>query len=421
MIGGSNPSLLTNSLNMAKLINVEKHQALLRKMGNLYEDYPIIHVGGTDGKGSTSNMIASILIEAGYKVGTFNTPPMGHSRNCIKINGVSMSMERSDKIARVVMSFGYNRHLRVPRAFTYFAEEKVDVAVIETTIGSHSCPTNIVQPIVSVLTNITKEHLDLFDNDFIKYANDKIDIIKPNTPIFIGETPSDSSIRDMIIEKADECKAPLVFTDDPDCNFILEHIGDGKYITKFGEISMCLGGDYQRNNLNIALNVIEELRKQGYNITNENIVDGLNHIYENTAFCGRWQLMQEKPLVILDGCHTSSAWSKVIPQLLKKEFNKLYIVSKFKNDKDVDSVFKYFPDEENIEYWFPTSRSKEFMSPKLLMEKSSWMTKAKRFEPNKLISNTLTDILSIANENDIIFIGGTLLQVHDVNRYFNKL
>lgn len=406
---------------MAKLINVERHQDLLRKMGNLYEDYPIIHVGGTDGKGSTSNMIASILIEAGYKVGTFNTPPIGHSRNCIKINGTSMSLERSNKIAKVVMSFGYSKYLRVPRAFTYFSEEKVDIAVIETTIGSHSCPTNIVQPIVSVLTNITAEHLNLFDNDFVKYANDKIDIIKPNTPIFIGETPVNSSIKDMIIKKAEECNAPLIFTDNLDYNFILKHIGDGKYVTKFGDISMCLGGDYQYNNLNITLNVIEELRKQDYNITDEHIVNGLNHIYENTGFCGRWQLMQEKPLVILDGCHTPYAWSKVIPQLLEKDFNRLYIISNFKNDKDIDGVLRYFPDEENIEYWFPISKNKELMPSEVIMDKSNWMTKAKRYAPNKLINETLTEVLSVAGENDIIFIGGTLLQVYDVNRYFNKL
>lgn len=389
-------------------------------MGSPYKNYPIVHIGGTDGKGSTSNMIASILTEAGYKVGTFNTPSTSHSRFCIKINGVPMSLKRSNEIASRIESLGYNRILRVPRAFTYFDEEKVDIAVIETTLGSKSCPTNIVTPIVSVLTNITKEHLELFNNDFIKYAKDKIEIIKPNIPIFISEKPEDERILNMIIVKANECNAPLTFADDSSNRLILEHIEDGKYVTKFGNISMCLGGEYQYNNLNTALNVIEELRKQGYNISDNHIVNGLNHIYENTTFCGRWQIMQEKPLVILDGCHTANAWSKVIPQLLKKKYNKLYIVSRFKGDKDVDNIIKNFKDDENIEYWFPKSRTDEFMPPELLMKKTEWMTKSKRVDSNKLITATLSDILLNANENDIIFIGGTLMHVHAINMYFKK-
>ena len=388
-----------------------------------HKNYPIIHVAGTDGKGSTTNMLASILQEAGYKIGLFNTPGVPSVSNMIKVNGQSISPKNYNTLRNYIKQKNPNideTSIWVFIALLYFKQKKVDIAILEATIGAKTCPTNIVTPIISLLTNITKDHLKDFDNNLIEYAKEKIGLIKPNVPILVGEMPSDPDVKNMIIDKAQECNSVLKFTDEPIYNFILEHKDNGEYITSLGKVQMCLGGNYQRNNLNLVLNTVQELRSQGFNISDKHIISGLANIYENTGFCGRWQTLQKSPLVILDGCHTVDAWNKVIPQLLQLDYNNLHIIYHACKDKNLNEITRLFPDKENITYWFPDNTHKRLILAEKLIPLTNHLTKSKRYVMSSL-QQTLDYLLPKLGDKDIIFIGGTLMIVSPANKYFQNL
>lgn len=401
-------------------------------LGHPHRKYPSIRVVGTDGKGSTSSMIASILIEAGYRVGTFNTPSIGSARQIMKINGVTIAKNEfeylvshiSDIVEKYDIDSVDKAHLmhigrkRTEAALLWFCEQDVDIAVLEGTIGAATCPLGVVTPIISLLTNITADHLELFDNDTNLYAHEKAGIIKPHTPIYVGETPKKARIKNVLIERAKECETSLIFTDTEEANKIIERSADGVYSTLFGNVNMELGGDYQWNNLNLVLNAVQELREQGWNITDENIVSGLAHIYKNTGFCGRWQTILEKPRIILDCGHTPDAWSKIVPQLKRMEYKRLHIVYQSCADKDIDAIVKMLPDARNIEYWFPKYENPRLASPSYLMGKTERIKKSSRHIA-PYIEDTLSHLLSNIEDGDMIFIGGSCKNVHRVNKYFN--
>lgn len=388
-----------------------------------HKAYPTIHVVGTDGKGSTSNMISSILIDAGYKVGMFNTPGIKGRNDTIKINGKAIPKEELDILKAEVENICNEHNIPIVRwvnvhtviAFLYFKKENVDIAVIEACKGGATDPTNVIQPLFSLITNITPDHLEVFGNDFMTYVNEKAGVIKPNIPTYVSETPKDEKVKNVLIEKAVECQTSLTFVDEEENNFIIKQYGDGKYLTKFGEFSMSLGGDYQYHNLNFALNAIQKLRLQGYNISDNNIISGLNHIYENTGLCGRWQVLQNEPKVILDMCHTVDSFKKVIPQLLNSNYNKLHIILGLYENRDVESIIKMFPDDENIEYYFPKTMIRRLARPERLMKASNWMKKSKR-HISTFISQTISSLSQNCNENDIIFAGGNGEYVDILNK-----
>jgi dihydrofolate synthase/folylpolyglutamate synthase len=386
-----------------------------------HKKYPIVHVTGTNGKGSTTSMIASILIEAGYKVGTFNTPCIAEERDITKINGIPVPLNKHKQIYNKIYKTARENNIkdiflstvRAESAFLYFEENNVDIAVIEADLGAANDSTGIITPIVSLLTNITADHLNLFNNDIIYYAHEKAGVIKNNIPVYIGETPKDEQIKQILIDKANECNSPLTWTDKPENNLIIDYKGEGNYNTIFGDISMCLGGDYQKENLNLVLNAIQELRKQGYNITNENIIEGLQKIYENTRFFGRWHILHKNPKVILDCGHNVDAWEKITKQLSTMKYNKLQVVLQMCKDKDVDTVAKLLPDKENISYWFPIPHAQRLIKPEGLMEKTNWMVKSQRYAGEELLDVVKT-LINNANEDDIILICGTCKIINKV-------
>ena len=386
-----------------------------------HRNYPIIHVTGTDGKGSTSSMIASILIEAGYKVGTYNTPSMGNRCNIIKINGTPISLKKLNQLSNNIEKCVLNNNLyyvvqknnkifingrTIESGFLYFKEENVDIAVIEAEIGAATDNTGLVNPIVSVLTNITSDHLEEFNNDYILYAQEKAGIIKQNTSCLVGETPTNDDAFNILKDKAKKYNASLTFTDKKENNLIIEYLGNGHYNTKFGEFTMSLGGDYQYNNLNLVLNTILELRKQGYTISDEDIVNGLEKIYENTKFFGRWQTLNKKPKIILDCCHTIDAWNKVLCQISKMNYNKLHIIYQASKDKPLKEIISLFPDKENVEYWFPKPTSKTLEAPEKIMDIANLINHSKKHITENLI-DTIKMLLNEMGEDDVIFIGGT--------------
>lgn len=393
-----------------------------------HKNYPIVHVTGTNGKGSVSNMIASILIEAGYKVGTFNTPCIFDETDITKINGKPISLEKHRELSKIIDDVVKDNRIkpmfisskRAELSFMYFNENNVDIAVVEADLGAANDSTGIITPIVSLLTNITEEHLNLFSNNYLEYVHEKVGIIKPNIPIYVSETPHKEEAKEILFNKAKECNAPLTLCDDSKYNLILEYYGDGVYNTIFGEVSMTLGGDYQKENLNLVLNAIQELRKQNYTISNDNIINGLNKIYENTMFCGRWQFISKKPRIILDCCHNVDAWEKVLKQISNMEYEHLHMIIETCKDKDVDNITKMFPDSENISYWFPIPRAERLIKTEELMEKTDWMIKSKRshgFSIEKIIEDLNISI----NENDAIIICGTCKIINRVLTKFKEI
>lgn len=385
-----------------------------------HKSYPTIHVSGTNGKGSTSSMLASILIECGYKVGLFNTPSIKSLNDMIKINGKPMPRDEYDSLYKEVNNLAIENKIPVIRsgilaevAFIYFQREKVDIAVIESDLGAATDSTGVLHPIVSVLTNISPDHLNLFGNDFLKYAEEKVGVIKPNTPIYVGETPTNSDVKQILLDKVNECNSKLILTDDENNNFIYEQVGLGSYKTAFGSFKTILGGDYQKANINLALNVINELRQQGYGITNDNIISGFEHIYENTGLCGRWHILNEEPRIILDCGHNINAWEKIVPQLENMDYTHLYMVLQMCNDKDIKSISQILPDSENITYIYPDSLIKRLTKPSNLLNKTKWMKASKRYSANSLIS-TLNKLCNEVNKDDVIFICGTCKNISQV-------
>jgi dihydrofolate synthase/folylpolyglutamate synthase len=296
----------------------------------------------------------------------------------------------------------------------------VDIAVFETDLGAATDSTGVITPIVSLLTNITPDHLHLFNNDFLKYAEEKVGVIKPNIPIYVGETPTDENVKNILFNKVKECNSKLILTDLAENNLIYEQYGLGSYDSKFGKFTTSLSGDYQKHNINLVLNVINELRLQGYNISDENVILGLQNLYKNTKLCGRWQILNKEPRIILDCGHNINAWEKIINQLKKMEYKHLYVISQMCHDKDIDGITKLLLDKENITYIFPSSPIKRLIEPRKLIYKTKWMKKSKRYTAKSIVS-TLNKLSNNVVKDDVILICGTCKNIHQVIQCINDI
>lgn len=416
-----------------RVIAHQKMQKLNQLMG-FPQTYPTIYVTGTDGKGSTTNMLASILIEAGYKVGTFNTPGIkNNSTNDIKINGVDISRKDykrlKTKVNRVIEEHNIDDvNKKYPirfgavlfmTALLYFQENEIDICIVECIKGGETCVTGITYPMITAITNITSDHLEQFNDDFYTYALDKIKTIKPFTPIFIGETPTNKRVRNAIVKLSTTNHAPLTFADKS--NYILNQAGECAYSTKLGTFELESKGDFQRHNLNLVLHIIEYLRKKNYTIEESHIRNGLKYIYKNTGFGGRWQVLKHNPNVILDGVHTSNAWSKVMNQLSKLSSPKINILVSLYADKDIDKMIGTFLDDERITYYFITCNEyKRLITPEEMMNKTNHMVKSKRCMIGD-IDETLDYVMSNSGSNDIVFVGCTLLYIDKVLSKFKSI
>jgi len=375
---------------------------LIDHLDNPQEKIKCIHVAGTNGKGSTSHMLASILKEAGYKVGLYTSPHLKDFRERIKI----ISPEASGEISEEFVTDFINKHksffeandmsffeMTVGLAFDYFAEEKVDIAVIEVGMGGRLDATNIITPLVSVITNIGLDHVQFLGNTLEAVAFEKAGIIKPNIPVVIGEyTPETKPI---FLAKAKECNSEIYFASD----LIKEtHPSD-------------LIGDYQIHNKKTVLQTITILNTQNeFKITAEYIKSGLLHVMKNTGLQGRWQQLGEFPKVICDTAHNKNGLEIVINQIQKEKFKKLHIVLGVVNDKDLDEVLPLFP--KNAIYYFCKPNIPRGLDATVLQEK------AKKFDLKGDTYSSVTDAYvhskKNATRNDFIFIGGSTFVVAEL-------
>lgn len=355
-----------------------------------------IHIAGTNGKGSTSSMIASILQEAGYKVGLYTSPHLKDYRERIRINGEMISENFVvDFIAKNKPFFEKNSfsffEMTVGLAFDYFAKENVDIAVIEVGMGGRLDSTNVITPLVSVITNIGLDHTQFLGNTLSAIAKEKAGIIKPNVPVVVGEYIPET--KKVFLEKALECNAEIYFASD--C------------ITK--EYPCGLLGDYQRYNKKTVLKAVELLQRD-FTIRELHIQNGLLKVTENTGLLGRWQQIHQDPKVICDTGHNSHGLKIVLHQIRKEVFDQLHIVLGVVNDKDLDDILPFFP--KTAKYYFCKPNVPRGLDAMILQEKAS------AYQLFGVVYNSVSEAykeaLDKAMVNDFIYIGGSTFVVAEI-------
>ncbi|GLU43778.1 bifunctional folylpolyglutamate synthase/dihydrofolate synthase [Allomuricauda sp. NBRC 101325] len=376
----------------AKLDNILHFAAVL---DNPEKQFKSIHVAGTNGKGSSSHMLASILQEAGYKVGLYTSPHLKDFRERIKINGQVVSEEFViDFIEQHRPFLEYHKlsffEMTVGMAFQYFAQEQVDIAVIEVGLGGRLDSTNIIAPEVSLITNIGLDHTQFLGNTLEKIAMEKAGIIKPKVPVIISETQPETKMIFNLI--AHQFKSDIVFAD--------EHPTEG-YKTD-------LLGDYQNKNMNGVVATIKQLKS--FTISEQNITDGLKKVVSNTGLLGRWQILQQSPLVVCDTAHNKEGLQLVLKQVQKQSYDQLHIVLGFVNDKDVKSVLPLFP--KNAAYYFVRPGIPRGMDVYSLWEMAQ--EQGLTGEKYGSVQKGFEAALDNAQSSDMVYVGGSTFVVAEV-------
>ncbi|QSS97821.1 bifunctional folylpolyglutamate synthase/dihydrofolate synthase [Psychroflexus sp. ALD_RP9] len=367
-------------------------------LNNPHRSFKSIHVGGTNGKGSVSHMLASVLQTQGYKVGLYTSPHLKDFRERIKVNGKCISKKAVVEFVKQHQAYFEKQSLSffemtVGLAFTYFNQQKVDIAIIEVGLGGRLDSTNIISPVLSIITNIGLDHTQFLGDTHAQIASEKAGIIKPKTPIVIGETQLETETIFKAKAKAED--API---------YLANRL-------KLKVPTTDLRGSYQYHNAKTAvcaLKVLQELL--GYKISKENITHGFLNVIKNTGLLGRWQILGESPKIIADTAHNFEGLSYVIPQLQKLNAKRLHIVIGVVNDKDLSRILPLFP--RDAEYYFVSPKIQRALVARQLQ------LKAKAY---KLLGKTYSSVQSgflaaqlNASSSDVIYIGGSTFTVAEV-------
>ena len=388
---------------------------------NPHFKYPTIHVAGTNGKGSVTHMIASVLQEAGYKTGLYTSPHLKDFRERIKVNGEMIS--ENDVVTFVTKHKSIIESLKpsffemtVAMAFNYFAECYIDVAVIEVGLGGRLDSTNIIKPVLSVITNIGHDHLDLLGDTLEKIAVEKSGIIKKNTPVIISETQPE--IKNVFIKKAEENDSEVLFADEVfSCGLEQNDnpgSGRGYLMTDLStnhqfEGKTLLEGDYQSKNLQ-AVFAAFKLLKNIFTVSEENISEGISNVIINTGLQGRWQILGFSPLTICDTGHNREGLEYVMNQIKMVPRSALHIVIGFVKDKDLGSVLPLFPTDA-IYYFTKASVPRALNEIKLKTEAEKYGLAGQSYPD---VRTALYWARKQANKSDLIFIGGSTFVVAEV-------
>ena len=379
----------------ADLTNIK---LLAAHLGNPETQLKCIHVAGTNGKGSTSHMLASVLHEAGYNVGLYTSPHLKDFRERIKINGQEISEDFVCTFIEKHKSFFEANdmsffEMSVGLAFDYFAAEKVDIAIIEVGLGGRLDATNIITPLVSVITNIGLDHTQFLGNTLEAIAGEKAGIIKPNVPVVIGEYTIET--QPVFLAKAEEKKAPIYFASD-----LITQVFPSDLI-----------GDYQFHNKKTVQQTIKIINETtDFKVSEESVKSGLLYVVKNTGLLGRWQQLGENPKIICDTAHNKHGLTVVMNQIQKETFEKLHIVLGVVNDKDLDSILPLFP--QNAQYYFCRPDSSRGLATEILQES------AKKYnllgDKYDSVEKAFLDAKKKAAKNDFIYAGGSTFVVAEL-------
>lgn len=387
--------------------------ALCERIGNPQHKFKSIHVAGTNGKGSSSHMLAAILQSAGYKTGLYTSPHLKDFTERIKVNGkdidksfvVNFVNRMKEAMAAIQPSFF---ELTVAMAFEYFAQEKIDIAVIEVGLGGRLDSTNIITPEISLITNIGYDHMDILGDTLPKIAFEKAGIIKKNTPIIISERQPE--VADVFIQKAKQEDSDISFASDlikPEWNQeVLEIKSD--YFNAI--LNPQLRGQYQSKNVAGVIATILKMKQLGWNISDDAITAGINNAVTLTGLKGRWQTLQQNPLVICDTGHNAEGIAELVAQLQRTPHKTLRWIFGIVKDKDASRVLSILP--KNAQYYFCQAKIERAMQAKDLCELA---------RSNGLMGKIIVDVndaIAVAkresDSNDLIMIGGSTFVVAEV-------
>lgn len=370
---------------------------LAKHLGNPEQHLKCIHVAGTNGKGSTSHLLASVLQEAGYSVGLYTSPHLKDYRERIAINGEAISEEYVCNFMNKNKAFFEANELSffemsVGLAFEYFVKEQTDINIIEVGMGGRLDSTNIITPLVSVITNIGLDHTQFLGTTLEAIAFEKAGIIKPNTPVVIGEYLLET--KPVFLAKAQETHSEIYFASD----LIQE------------DFPSALLGDYQISNKKTVLQTIKVLQQQLLTITEEAIKKGFLNVISNTHLQGRWQQIGENPKIICDTAHNAHGLKVVLNQLKKESFDKLHIVLGVVNDKNLEEILPLFPKEAL--YYFCKPDIPRGLDAEILKQKAAeFKLTGKTYHS---VSNAYQTAKQNASENDLIYVGGSTFVVAEI-------
>ena len=371
--------------------------ALSNHLGFPEKKFKSVHVAGTNGKGSTSHMISSVLQEAGYKVGLYTSPHLKDFKERIRVNGMPIS--ETDVIDFVDCNKSFLKEqglsffeMTVGMAFDYFAKQQVDIAVIEVGLGGRLDSTNIVSPLVSVITNIGYDHTQFLGDKLSEIAFEKAGIIKPGVPVVIGEKQNE--IIPVFQDMATKNNTSLYFAED---------LINGNYTTD-------LLGNYQLKNVKTAVQTLQLLRQKEFNITNKVTDIGLQNVVKNTDLKGRWQILNLEPKVICDTAHNEEGLKIVLDQLKNEKFQNLHIVLGVVNDKNLSNILPLFP--KNATYYFCKPNIPRGLEAKELQQNAiQFQLKG---EVYLSVIEAYQVALDKAKNDDLVFVGGSTFVVAEL-------
>lgn len=399
---------LHNTIEMCARLNNPQHQ------------FKTIHIAGTNGKGSTSHMLAAILQKAGYKTGLYTSPHLKDFRERIRINGKMAPKsfvkqfvnEQKKNIEEIEPSFF---EVTVAMAFDYFAKEKVDIAVIEVGLGGRLDSTNIITPELSVITNISLDHTNLLGDTLAEIAFEKAGIIKTNLPVVIGEKQPETM--DVFNRKAEKEKAQIIFAEDQlsitnqtikGSSLVLNIVKNKEVI--FSNLALDLTGTYQQKNILTVIQSVLKLRELGFNISEEAIYQALKNVKKLTGLQGRWQTLSKSPLIICDTGHNKAGIAEIIKNISNTKYKNLHIVIGMVKDKDIDGVLALLP--KNAAYYFCQPNLERALPVNELAQKAAQHHLAGKVFTS--VADAFKNAKEKSNPEDLIFIGGSTFVVAEI-------
>ncbi|MCD4747621.1 MAG: bifunctional folylpolyglutamate synthase/dihydrofolate synthase [Bacteroidales bacterium] len=403
--------------------NLDNTIALCNLLKNPQNNFKSIHIAGTNGKGSTSHLIASILQTKGLKIGLYTSPHLKDFRERIRINGkkipkkfvTSFVNEYKNDFEKINPSFF---EMTFGMAIKYFADEKIDLAIMETGMGGRLDSTNIINPVVSVITNISFDHTQFLGNTLEKIAIEKAGIIKPCTPVIIGETQN--NLKHIFINKAEKQNAPIYFADsyfkalnikytnNRISKLCMDIFSNNKLYLK--NLNSSLTGLYQYKNIITSLQIIKILNKTAYNINKTQIKKGIGNVVKQTGISGRWQIISNSPLTICDTAHNADGIKEVVNQIKTIPYKNLHFVLGMVNDKNINNILRLLP--QSATYYFCKADIPRGLDQGVLAEKANIADLKGEIYPS--VNNALANARNNAEKNDLVFIGGSSFVVAEV-------
>jgi dihydrofolate synthase/folylpolyglutamate synthase len=406
----------------AAAMKKDLHNTILmcENLGNPQDKFKTIHVGGTNGKGSTSHMLAAVLQKAGYKTGLYTSPHLKDFRERIRVNGemitpgyvIDFTAQQKDLIESISPSFF---EVTVAMAFAYFAAQKVDVAIIEVGLGGRKDSTNIIHPELSIITNISYDHTNLLGNTLQEIAGQKAGIIKPGVPAVIGERQEETA--QVFIDEAANTSSELIFANSE--LHVKDTVREGmqlrtsvyqKETCLFKDLKLDLTGFYQLKNVLTVIQSIITLQQNGFNIPDEAVYSGLASTVQITGLQGRWQTIGQNPLIICDTGHNIAGIQEVLENIKATQHQHLHVVIGMLRDKDITSVLELLPVQAKYYFCQPDLER--------AMPAAELAAKAAKFMLQGPVFQTVTLALNAARKNaetdDLIFVGGSTFVVAEV-------